>query len=277
MEASFYTTLAFPEIYRRWSPALLVAAAPLPYLIYTVPADLASWTSLAAITALAATAAYWFRILPRNRVSDFGFIALMAAPLIFRLFRVFYPELPPELKLDILGHLMWIRIGALSVLRDRPEPGVGFGFLPNKREWSIGAIFYLICVPVAAGVITAGGMMKFVTPTASVWTVAGSMIGTFLGILWVVALSEEFFFRGLLLQWLDDITSNQWVSLILTSLLFGAVHLGYRGFPNWEFAGTAAVAGIFYGIAFRKGHGIRAAMVTHALLVTTWRTFYRFS
>ena len=36
----------------------------------------------------------------------------------------------------------------------------------------------------------------------------------------------------------------------------------------------AAVAGVFYGMAFRTGKGIRAAMVTHALTVTTWKTFF---
>mgnify|MGYP003336495315 CR=1 FL=1 len=44
--------------------------------------------------------------------------------------------------------------------------------------------------------------------------------------------------------------------------------------PRRRFALLAAVAGVFYGMAFRTGKGIRAAMVTHALTVTTWKTFF---
>jgi membrane protease YdiL (CAAX protease family) len=62
--------------------------------------------------------------------------------------------------------------------------------------------------------------------------------------------------------------------LIVASLLFGSVHLWYRAFPNWRFAVLAALEGVFYGLAFRQARSIRASMVTHALVVTTWRVFF---
>ena len=37
----------------------------------------------------------------------------------------------------------------------------------------------------------------------------------------------------------------------------------------------AGVMGVFYGLAYRTGGGVRAAMVAHALVVTTWKTFFR--
>ena len=55
----------------------------------------------------------------------------------------------------------------------------------------------------------------------------------FFGGLWVLSLGEEFFFRGLLQQWMTGWLHNKWGGLIVTSLIFGAVHLPYRGFPNW--------------------------------------------
>ena len=42
---------------------------------------------------------------------------------------------------------------------------------------------------------------------------------------WVVAVSEEFFFRGLLQKWLTAWTARPNLALIATSLLFGAAHL----------------------------------------------------
>jgi membrane protease YdiL (CAAX protease family) len=92
---------------------------------------------------------------------------------------------------------------------------------------------------------------------------------TFFGALWVLALGEELFFRGLLQQWLSDWMRNPWAGLVLTSLIFGAAHLWY----DWRFAVLAAIAGLFYGFAFMQGKGIRAAMVTHALTVTTLKMF----
>ena len=100
------------------------------------------------------------------------------------------------------------------------------------------------------------------------------MLLNFFGTLWVLALGEEFFFRGLLQQWMTGWLRNEWAGLIATSLLFGAVHLPRGAFPNWRFAVLAAVAGVFYGLAFRQASSIRASMVTHALTVTTMTVFF---
>jgi membrane protease YdiL (CAAX protease family) len=97
---------------------------------------------------------------------------------------------------------------------------------------------------------------------------------TFFGVLWVLALGEEFFFRGLMQQWITGWVGNEWAGLIGTAIIFGAAHLWYRTFPNWRFAAIAGLAGIFYGLAFRQAKSIRASMVTHALTVTAWRTFF---
>ena len=77
-------------------------------------------------------------------------------------------------------------------------------------------------------------------PESSEW-----VIGTFIGILWVTAISEEFIFRGLLQPWLERWTASPIAALIITSLLFGSVHLGFHGpFPNWRFSICAAILGL---------------------------------
>jgi membrane protease YdiL (CAAX protease family) len=90
----------------------------------------------------------------------------------------------------------------------------------------------------------------------------------------VVALGEEFFFRGLLQQWLTKWTASPMAGVIAASILFGSVHLFYRQFPNWRFATLASLAGLFYGAAFNRAKSIKASMVAHALVVTTWRIFF---
>jgi uncharacterized protein len=49
--------------------------------------------------------------------------------------------------------------------------------------------------------------------------------------------------------------------------------LWYRQFPNWKFVLLATCAGLFYGRAYIQARSIRAAMVTHALVVTVWKVF----
>jgi membrane protease YdiL (CAAX protease family) len=92
--------------------------------------------------------------------------------------------------------------------------------------------------------------------------------GTFLGVYLVVALSEEMFFRAMLQQWIKP------GGIVLASLAFGAVHLGFRDFPNYAFAATAAAGGLLYGFVYSRG-GLRSAMVCHALTVTLWRALFR--
>jgi membrane protease YdiL (CAAX protease family) len=89
-----------------------------------------------------------------------------------------------------------------------------------------------------------------------------------------VALSEEFFFRGLLQQWLERWMRHSIPALIVSSLIFGSVHLIRGAFPNWRYAIVAGLLGLFCGLAWRESRGIQAGMVTHALAATLYRVFF---
>jgi membrane protease YdiL (CAAX protease family) len=92
----------------------------------------------------------------------------------------------------------------------------------------------------------------------------------------VVALSEEFFFRGLLQQWMERWTDSAMAALVVASLLFGSAHLGFHGaFPNWRFAIVVAILGFFCGLAWKNSRSVQSSMVTHALTVTLWRIFFQ--
>jgi membrane protease YdiL (CAAX protease family) len=176
----------------------------------------------------------------------------------------------PRLDVDILGHLALIHVAAIAILVQRPAPATGYGFLPRRHDWLAGVRWFLYFVPIGFPLALWLGVVRW-APSPVPWKLAG----TFLGILWVVALSEEFFFRGLLQQWLEKWTGNVQAGLIAASVLFGLAHLGFRQFPNWRFVAVAAVAGWFYGRAFQATRSIRASMVTHALVVTTWRAMFQ--
>jgi predicted Abi (CAAX) family protease len=47
-----------------------------------------------------------------------------------------------------------------------------------------------------------------------------------------------------------------------------------HGFPNWRWASVVTLLGIACGIAYAKSGSVRAPMVTHAFVVTTWRLLF---
>jgi hypothetical protein len=263
------------ERYGKWTLAcLLVASAVAPYAVYSAPAGLFRWQSCAVLAALAIVAALWFVVLPRHPLADALFLVLVGAVVLGQVFPAVYASPLGRTRIDVLGDLMWRRLAILAVLFFRPLEGVGFGFLPRKRDWLVGVREFLFFLPLAVVLALALDLARFQPVRGEWWKVAGVAVGTFLGMLWVVALFEEFLFRGLLQQWLGEWMKSTTAGLIAASLIFGAVHLPFRAFPNWKFAILAAVAGVFYGRAFQKAGNIRAAMATHALVNTTWRMLF---
>jgi membrane protease YdiL (CAAX protease family) len=272
VEYPFYLVPAFAEVrevFARNLPWFLVASFVAPYVIYASNTGQFRWWALVQLAALATVLGLWYRILPAAPLADGAFLALAAAVVLRGYFDKIYTSPVPGLHLEILGHVALTRLCAMVMLVERRVPGVGYGFMPSLAEWKIGVrhfgYFLLAGIPLAWAT-----RLVRLGPGMPVWKIAA----TFVGILWVVALSEEFFFRGLLQHWMTEWTGRPAAGLAGASIVFGAVHLGFRGFPNWRFAMVAAVAGWFYGRAYRQAQSIRASMVTHALVVTLWRALF---
>ena len=151
--------------------------------------------------------------------------------------------------------------------------GINLSLWPSRREWRIGLLQFAYFLPIGLALGYALQFAKF-KPAPDNWSkfAIGAAAQT-AGIYLHVALREEFLFRGLLLQWCTRWWKDSRLALIVVSLIFGALHLPFRQFPNWKFAILAAIAGWFYGRAFQQGNGVRAAMVTHLLVVVVWRVF----
>jgi membrane protease YdiL (CAAX protease family) len=189
-------------------------------------------------------------------------------------FQRIYGTPGPGLKMGILGELMWTRLGVMGALSIGRMEVKGFGFVPTRKEWLDGLVNYLLFVPAGALLGWATGFAEFHIRPATWWQTTGLTLATFVGMLWVVALREEFFFRGLLQEWAEGWTKSAVGALVGVAVAFGLVHLGFRQFPNWRFALLATVAGLCYGRAYWKGQSVRAAMIAHALVNTTWRMFF---
>lgn len=281
LEVTFYASLASERIRARFErlppllfATLLTVSAILPYCLATLAFGTFQWRALGWILLLAAAVSFWYILLPKKPAADILLLVFMATVWLAALFKLWYLCPYPKLYLPVLGQLMWFRTGLFAMLCIRRVQGVGFGFWPSKREWKIGVAHFAIFLPLAA---VLANLIKFASPRLPTlgWEKTSLLaIGTFFGTLWVLALAEEFFFRGLLQQWLTSWTRSEWAGLIAASLLFGSVHIFKNPFPNWRFAMLAALAGICYGLAFRRARSIRASMVTHALVVTTWKILF---
>ena len=277
IEFPFYLWAGF-DAPREWLAArsksqaasLLTVSAVLPWLVYTIPTGEFTPLALAVLLIIATAVSFWYVAWPAGALADAAFLIVPVAAVIANVFHLLYRSPIAKVDVSILGHIMIIRTAALALLTIRGHAGVEFRFLPNRREWLGGARYFVMLLPVTGLVYWALGLVRLRPHPLN----AGLAAATFLGILWVVALSEEFFFRGLLLPWLAKWTRSETGALIITSVLFGAVHLGFQHkWPNWRFATVAAVAGFFYGLAWRTTRSIQTSMVTHALTVTFWRVF----
>ena len=253
--------------------ALLAASALIPYLIASLGAATFTLSSFAMLAGAVMVASFWYAFIRRSIAADLLFLAFMAAIYLSKGFDL-YGRPFPHVSLAILGQLMWIRLGLLAVLSLGGMEDAHLGFVPSPSEWRIGVQWYLCFLPVGLALGYLVRFARFQPRHLEWWKFGLLLIGTFLAFLWVVGLAEEFFFRAFLQQLLAREAHSDAVGLALASLLFGLAHLSFGLFPNWRFAVLGGVAGLFYGIAFLKARSVRASMVTHALVITTWRMLF---
>ena len=282
IEIAFYLVPGFAAVRKAFDglgpkilrAALLAASALVPYLIASLGTATFAFSSFLLLLGVALAASFWYALLRPGIAADLLFLALMAAVYLSKIFDHIYGRPFLHVALAVLGQLMWIRVGLLAVLSLRAIEDARFGFLPSPHEWRLGIQWYLGFLPVGIALGYLVRFARFHPPHLEGWKFVLLLIGTFLGFLWVVGLAEEFFFRAFLQQLLARQTHSDRIGLVLASCLFGLAHLSFGRFPNWRFALLGGAAGLFYGLAFLKARSVRASMVTHALVVTTWRMLF---
>ena len=275
VEYPFYLASGFESVRARVNRALsprvlglaLTFSGLLPYLIYSLGTGQFHWRAFLELAAIAAGVSYWYVILPRAAVTDIVFLGALGAILLGKVFRAIYISPLPHLQIDILGHLMLIRLAIVVILLFRRMHGIGFGLIPSRRELLVGIQYFAYFLPIGFPLAWYLGLLRFRPHDNAIL----QLIAVGLGIFWVVALSEEFLFRGVLQQWIARWTGSRVAALVLASIVFGLCHLSFRIFPNWPMVLMASVIGVFCGLAYWKASSIRASMVFHTLVATAYR------
>jgi membrane protease YdiL (CAAX protease family) len=274
IEYPFYLVPAFrsvrEELAGRALPWYLVTSAVLPYLAASMGATHFAWINLLKLIALALVPWLWYRILPVAPVVDIGFLALVVAVKLSGVLEPIYLTTYKGLEIARMGDIALLQIAVMVLILERRVAETGYWFLPSAKDWRIGALHYLYYLPIGFGLALGLKAVRLVPPH-DVAKVAASFVMW----LFVLTLAEEFIFRGVLQQWIEDWTRSQQVALIVTSVLFGAVHLWFgKQFPNWKWMIVAGALGWFCGRARNQAGNIRASMVTHSLVIATWRLFF---
>jgi CAAX protease family protein len=271
IEASraWFNTIRVPRL----KALLLWVSALLPYCIFSIAAGTFNRNAFYVLAMLTGLLAFWHVLFPRRVAYDLGFLVIAAAPILLHVFQRIYRS-PDDTRMDILGHVMWIRLGiaALLILREW-RPGA-FGFWPDRSEWRTGLLWYLIFVMPLVLLALGTHDVRFEPLRGPWWRVFATGVGTFFGSLWVVALGEELFFRGVIERVLLCKGRSVTVAIAVSAVLFGSAHLGVGQFPNWRRPLTAALLGVALGIVYARTESVRASMVTHAFVVTTWRVIF---
>lgn len=254
----------------RWtSPWAVIASGLIPYLVYSIPTGVFRPAQFLELACLAGILGFWLRATRGRPWADWIFLLYAAAVILSGVLNNIFADVEGISKMETLGRIMWFRLAMTCVLMERGSENMRFGFIPNRAEWYTGLRWFVLFLPVGALLIWTLRFAEFKVKSGIWWKAPGTFFGIFLG----VALAEEFFFRGMVLERLKQ----RWGTIAavgVSSLAFGLVHLWFRDFPNWRFAVIAGVAGVFYGLAYLEARGIRAAMVTHALVATAWRTLF---
>jgi CAAX protease family protein len=177
----------------------------------------------------------------------------------------------PTPGLSAVPKLLFVDAGLYGYLVIRPISGIGFDFRLNRSDIRTGLREFLYFAPIAILLGFALQFLHFHPTLPSPTAFAAGWLFTLL----FVALPEELFFRGLMLNMLARrVGVNR--ALVLTSLLFGLAHFNKRAaFFNWRYVILAAIAGIFYGRAWLARRRLPASSITHATVDTVWSLWLR--
>ena len=183
--------------------------------------------------------------------------------------RWFEPAWAPGLA--VFNKMLLLDAGIYGFLAIRRLRQVGFDLRLRLHDLGVGLFALAAYTPIAVTLGLFLGFLHFHALLPSVWRAVLRWLFSF----FFVAVPEELFFRG----WMQNLLERRVGparSLLITAGLFGLSHFNKRAtLFNWRYVLLAALAGIFYGLAWRQERRVGAAAVTHASVDTIWGIWLR--
>lgn len=270
--AFFPQCLALPGKLPKAVLLLLPALLCVPYILVACSAHMfrARWLLIYAVlpVVIAALLDRARRADPDQRGDWRDFLVLVVIGLAVDL-RWFEPAWPAHLA--VFSKVLLLDAGIYAFLAVRRLEGVGFDLRLKLCDLGIGAREFIFYAPIAIALGLALGFLHLhgILPNAL------RSLGAFVFTFFLIAVPEELFFRG----WLQNLLERRMGrigALLLTATIFGLSHWNKRALHfNWRYVVLAAIAGIFYGRAWRARRRVGASALTHALVDTVWGIWLR--
>jgi uncharacterized protein len=202
----------------------------------------------------------------RGKCLDFLVLALLGLAVDLRWLE---PAWPPGLA--AFGKILLLDAGIYAFHGVRKLEGVGFDLHFTRSDLMIGLreflLYALIAIPLGLGL----GFLSIHKAWPEPLHALGAFVFTFL----FIAIPEDLYFRGWLQNLLERRLGRSW-ALVATAAIFGLAHWNKRTTSfNWRYVLMAAVAGIFYGRAWRARRRVCASSLTHATVDTVWGLWLR--
>jgi membrane protease YdiL (CAAX protease family) len=256
-----------------WAQVLCPAALCVPYLLVACGAGVFCWGWFAlyvllpvAIAWLLGQARHADEISRRGNWRDFLVLAALGLAVDLRWFEGAWPA-----HLAIFNKMLLLDAGIYGFIAVRELEGVGFDLRLRQRDAGIGLRELCFYTPIALALGLSLGFLHAHWAWPGFAPIAGAWVFTF----FFIAVPEELFFRG----WLQNLLERRigrTPALLLTAVLFGLSHFNKRAVLfNWRYVLLAAVAGIFYGRAWRQQRRVGASAITHASVDTIWSLWLR--
>jgi uncharacterized protein len=252
-----------------WRRIFLPASLGLSYLLIAIPAGDFRWQVAVIIFSLPILLAAFLELpgLPSQMTwRDGTVLLLLAAIYMLRWIALAWPYA----SLAALPKLFLVDLALYLFVVIRKLEGVGYSLTPSREVLATGLREWLYFLPFGIGLGLALGFIHFYPRLPSGMTVLASVLVTFL----LIAIPEEIFFRGILQNTLESRLGRRY-ALIVASLLFGLAHFNKGARFNWRYVLLAAIAGIFYGRAWRARRQLLASIITHTAVDVAWSLWFR--
>jgi membrane protease YdiL (CAAX protease family) len=197
---------------------------------------------------------------------DFVVLATLGLAVDLRWFEPAWPA-----RMAVFNKMLLLDAGIYGFLVIRQLGGVGFDLRLCLRDVRVGLREFVFYVPIALLLGLGLGFLHL----HAVWPRPLQAVGGFVLTLFFIAVPEELFFRG----WMQNLLERRMgrvPALATTAILFGLSHFNKRAAHfNWRYVLLAALAGVFYGRAWRADRRVGASAVTHATVDTVWSLWLR--
>jgi membrane protease YdiL (CAAX protease family) len=273
LAVAFFPDLAgLPRKVPAWALIALPSFLSVPYLLVALADGVFRWLWLALYALLPAAIAFLLdraqRIDPEQRGNWRDFLILATLGLAVDL-RWLEPAWPPHLA--IFSKMILLDAGVYGFLCVRQLSGVGFDLRLRLRDLTTGLREFALYAPIALALGLGLGFLHLHSGWPGVKALAGAWIFTF----FFIAIPEELFFRG----WVENLLERRMgrlPALLVTAVLFGLSHFNKRAaLFNWRYVLLAAIAGVFYGRAWRRDRRVGASAITHATVDAVWSLWLR--